>query len=255
MVRCAQADGVEAVRRIVAVSDSGRAPKNDPAVFALALVAAHTGSVGKKAAYAAVPTVCRTGTHLFQFAAASDQLRGWGRGLRQAVADWYTTKSARDLGYQVTKYQQREGWSHRDLLRLAHPKSTDSEVQAVLRWVTHGAGAMGALTVKRPLLGADASVVHAAVTADLPRVVQAAELAKRAESEQEIVRLIHEYRLVRECIPTKFLSASAVWEALLEDMPVTALLRNLATLTRVGVIAPDSAGARTAVERLTDVER
>ncbi len=37
VVRCAQADGVEAVRRIVAVSDAGRAPKNDPAIFALAL--------------------------------------------------------------------------------------------------------------------------------------------------------------------------------------------------------------------------
>ena len=78
VVRCATADGVETVRRIAAVSAAGRAPKNDPAVFALALVAAHADPTGKMAAYAAVPTVCRTGTHLFQFAAASDQLRGWG---------------------------------------------------------------------------------------------------------------------------------------------------------------------------------
>jgi 60 kDa SS-A/Ro ribonucleoprotein len=255
VIRCAQADGAETVRRIAAISDSGRAPRNDPAVFALALVAAHTDPVGKKAAYAAVPAVCRTGTHLFQFAAASDQLRGWGRGLRQAVSDWYTTKSARDLGYQVTKYQQRDGWSHRDLLRLAHPKPTDPEVQAVLRWVTHGAEAMGELAVKRPALGADARVVHPAVGAELPRVIQAAEMAKRVVTEQEVVRLIREYRLVRECIPTKFLNAPAVWEALLEEMPVTALLRNLATLTRVGVIADGSEGTRTAIERLTDVER
>jgi 60 kDa SS-A/Ro ribonucleoprotein len=46
-----------------------------------------------------------------------------------------------------------------------------------------------------------------------------------------------------------------VWEALLEDMPMTALLRNLATLTRVGVIAPGSVGMDTAIAQLTDAER
>src|SRR5690606_24544791 len=37
--RCLAEDGARVVRRIVEVSDSGRAPKNDPAVFALALAA------------------------------------------------------------------------------------------------------------------------------------------------------------------------------------------------------------------------
>ena len=41
IVRCIKVDGVRAVKRIVEISDSGRAPKNDSAVFALALVAAH----------------------------------------------------------------------------------------------------------------------------------------------------------------------------------------------------------------------
>ncbi|HYH69019.1 MAG TPA: TROVE domain-containing protein, partial [Urbifossiella sp.] len=149
----------------------------------------------------------------------------------------------------------RDGWSHRDLLRLAHPKPADPDVQAVLRWVTHGAGAMGPLTVRRSSLGTDAQVVHPAVGADLPPAVRAAELAKRAETAQEVARLVRDYRLVRECIPTKFLNSPAVWEALLEDMPVTALVRNLATLTRVGVVAPGSDGARAAVARVTDPER
>ena len=36
-----------------------------------------------------------------------------------------------------------------------------------------------------------------------------------------------------------------VWEALLEDMPMTALVRNLATMTRAGVLEPGSAGTAT----------
>src|SRR5262249_45585952 len=92
VLRCIAVDGREAVRRIAAVSSAGRAPKNDPAIFALALASAHGDAGTKKAAFAALSDVCRTGTHLFQFASACDALRGWGRGLRQAVADWYAKK-------------------------------------------------------------------------------------------------------------------------------------------------------------------
>src|SRR5262249_35803490 len=47
-----------------------------------------------------------------------------------------------------------------------------------------------------------------------------------------------------------------VWDALLEtDMPMTALIRNLATLTRVGLLAPGSDGTRQVVEQLGDRAR
>src|SRR5256885_1391804 len=40
VLRCIQADWAKAINLIATVSESGRAPKNDPAVFALALAAA-----------------------------------------------------------------------------------------------------------------------------------------------------------------------------------------------------------------------
>jgi 60 kDa SS-A/Ro ribonucleoprotein len=46
-----------------------------------------------------------------------------------------------------------------------------------------------------------------------------------------------------------------VWEELLDGMPMTALVRNLATMTRVGVIAPGSDGTARAVAQLGDAER
>ena len=48
-------------------------------------------------------------------------MRGWGRGLRNAVSHWYVEPGAEDLAHQAVKYQQRDGWAHGDLLRLAHP--------------------------------------------------------------------------------------------------------------------------------------
>jgi 60 kDa SS-A/Ro ribonucleoprotein len=86
IVRCIKADGVRAVNRIVEISDAGRAPKNDPAIFALALVAAHGNDAAKALAFQNLRKVCRIGTHLFHFAQYVNALRGWGRGLRKAVA-------------------------------------------------------------------------------------------------------------------------------------------------------------------------
>ena len=222
VVRCVTLDGPETVRRIVSVSNAGRAPKNDPAVFALALAAAHGDAATKSAAYAALPKVCRTGTHLFQFAAVSNELRGWGRGLRQAVAAWYTNKEPRSLAYQAVKYQRRDGWSHRDLLRLAHPIA-GGELNDVLRWIARKPDAE---TVWTEVPSADAAVAP----------LYALDAAHKAETEGEIVRLIQDYRLVRECVPTNWLTSPTVWDALLAEMPLTAVLRNVATMTRIGLL-------------------
>src|SRR5579884_4132546 len=66
--RCIHADGLRTVNRIVEISEAGRASTNDPAIFALAMAASLGSAATKAAALAALPRVCRTGTHLFQFA-------------------------------------------------------------------------------------------------------------------------------------------------------------------------------------------
>ncbi len=62
-----------------------------------------------------------------------------GPGLRRAVGGWYTSRDADALAYQVVKYRQREGWSHRwTLLRLAHPETTVPELHDVFDWIVRG---------------------------------------------------------------------------------------------------------------------
>ena len=79
VLKLIEKDGEAVVRRIVEVSVAGRAPKNDPAIFALALCASFGNDQTRTEALMALPTVCRTGTHLFAFAEIVDGLRGWGR--------------------------------------------------------------------------------------------------------------------------------------------------------------------------------
>jgi len=228
------------VGRIVEISASGRAPKNDAAVFALALVASRGAAQpdAVRLAIAALPRVCRIGTHLFQFVAACRDLRGWGRALRRAVADWYLTKDAGALAYQVLKYQQRNGWSHRDLLRLTHPKAAGS-LNDVLHWSVKGWPGVG-----------EAPHPNAAL-----QRIWAFERLKRSPSAALACRMIRDYGLTREMIPTELLADASVWESLLEQMPFTAMLRNLATMTRVGLLTPLSSAANTVSAALADSDR
>jgi 60 kDa SS-A/Ro ribonucleoprotein len=62
------------------ISVEGRAPKNSPAIFALALGAIHKDVDARREAFASMPIVCRTSTHLFEFVSTCKQLgKGWGR--------------------------------------------------------------------------------------------------------------------------------------------------------------------------------
>lgn len=238
-IRCIKEDGRRVVRRIVEISDAGRAPKNDPALFALAL-AAKLGDVDtRREAFAALPRVARIGTHLFHFAEYVKGLGGWGRGTMRGFARWYTEMDVDDLVLQVIKYQQRDGWSHRDLLRKAHPKAPDHMHESVFSWVT-GKWTPG---VKEEIRADDAL-----------GPLWAFEAAKTADT-AELCRLIREYRLPRECVPTESLGKADVWEALLPTMGVTALLRNLGKMTAVGVIAPLSRHSSEIAARLTDPEQ
>lgn len=216
VIRCIKSDGVRVVDRIVEISDKGRAYKNDPALFALALAFTEGEAKTKTSATEQFRKVVRIGTHLFTFLEYVNAMRGWGRSLRHAVASWYESQDVKDLAYQIVKYQQRNGWAHRDALRLSHPKTKDEMRNWLYRY------AVGKVTE-----GFEAG----------PAVIAATELMKTADARQTAA-LIREHNLPREVVKTELLNKPEVWEALLERMPMTAMIRNLATLTRAEVIKP-----------------
>ncbi len=240
--RCLVEDGPRVVRRIVEISDSGRAPKNDPAIFALALAAGATDLATRRAALEALPKVCRIGTHLFHFAGDVSQQRRWGRGLRSAIAAWYTSRSESDLAMQALKYQQRDGWSHRDLLRLSHPVATTPGMEATFRWMVGGPEA----------LPVDRKRGKAMAPESLPALLSAFGELRGAKDVETVVRLLGAHRLPREAVPTEWLNDARVWEALLPHMGLTAMIRNLGKMTAVGLLKPMSEASKMVVAALTD---
>lgn len=236
--RAIKSDGPRVVARIVEVSKGGLAPSNDPAIFALAMCAGIGDDVTRKAALQALPEVCRIGTHLYHFVSYVEQFRGWGRGLREAVGNWYTKRPPLSLVKEVTKYTSRDNWSARDVLRLSHPKPTDLTTQLVLQYITKGT---------EPVY-AGKNVDNTALS-----YIYAVEMLKRpGVTIDQVVSLIGEYKLPREVLPTEALNEVVVWDALLPHMGLTAIIRNLATMTKNGVLKTGRAQTRYVIGRLTD---
>lgn len=227
---CIHDDGPRTVRTIVDISSAGRSSNNDSAIYALALAAKLGNEQTRKNANDAIPLVCRTGTHLYHYCNFVNQIGGWGRGTKRGVANWFNSKKVDDLAYQMVKYQSRDGFSSRDVLRLCHAKPADDGHDVVYRWITGNPVGDGVL----------------------PDIIEAFEHVKVAETEAEVIHAIHDFNLPREAIPTKWLTNPKVWAALAERMPITATIRNLATMTRIGLLTDDSKLTEVICNRVRD---
>lgn len=232
--KCIAEDGPRTVAIISTISNDGRAFKNDTAIFALAFCASKGDAITRKCALEQLPMVCRIGTHLFHFVEYVEALRGWGRGLRTAIAKWYTTKSNDKLAMQLLKYKQRDGWSHCDVLRLCHAKPVD-ETQSQLFKCAVGKESTWPSTINL-CEGYNKVSLKEGLT-----VAQSAEL-------------IREYKIPRELLSTDLLNEKLIWEAMLPSMPLTALIRNLGKMGSIGMFSTLSANIPIVVEKLTNQE-
>jgi 60 kDa SS-A/Ro ribonucleoprotein len=161
-----------------------------------------------------VSDVCRIGTHLFTFLGYCKTLnRGWGQNFKRGVASFYE-RSPLALAKQVTKYAQRNGWSHRDVLRKCHFSTGNADLNQVLQFVT------------QPKKWFDAHMTGVAPITHLPR----------------------------EVLPTTCLNDVAIWDALLDNMPLTAMVRNLGKMTSIGLIKPLSDASNKVVTALHDTD-
>jgi hypothetical protein len=135
------------IRDIVDVSVKGRAPKQEMTMMSLAAAIVFTPDNKCKAqALAAINEVCRIPTHLFMLVQYIRDLsqdkakpgKGFGKGVRRALTEYYTSRGGLELAVLVTKYKNREGWTHEDLISLLHinpANMKDDGGRLVLEWI------------------------------------------------------------------------------------------------------------------------
>jgi len=212
---CLAEDPERTAEEICDIWNQGRAARPDPVMLSLALC-----TLSPRAARIVenrFNNTVRTGFHLFRFAHYVNELRGWGRRPRRMIRGWYLSKTTENVDYQRLKYIQREGWSHRDLLRLTHPKN--GRLNHLFRAIVQGRN--------DPFegLGLD-----------------------------ECIQLIKESgRISHEMLTPELKKRTDVWQALLPFMPYQATLKHLGALSAREVLGPGRWDANKIVEnRLTD---
>ena len=242
-------DGQRAVALAVEVSSGRppRAPKNHPALFLLAAAIGNGDLETRRAARVALPKIARTTFHQAIFFGYWKNLHGKpaksgtapkiGRLTRGALGDLLTSQPPDRVAFQVCKAAARktpqgEPFSLRDVLRIAHPKAESDERRALFGWI---AGNVPDEQARAVLPSVDAFLTAKAVT-----------------SAAEAVRVVSERGVPWEFLPDSVLTEPSVWAALIDTIGMTALLRNLARMTRNGTLKPMGDATRRAAARLTD---
>jgi 60 kDa SS-A/Ro ribonucleoprotein len=213
--------------------------------------------------------------------------KGFGRAFKTTLNRSFLKKTPQALAYQVTKYQSRGDWGFNDIIKCTHlrtgtgenrkrnTKYLPSDYQAppikpatpmdlVLRYSMYGFEEMTKLACTFQLNNDPIYEYLWAVNS----------VKSMTENDtDDLIHLVHKYRLVREHLPTWSMKNCQVQKALLLGevhfhdgslflgdpshrvikviMPMTALLRNLASLTSIGLFE-DKELLSLVVKHLTD---
>ena len=243
-------DGPRLVSLITDISTARppRAPRPRPAVFALALAAAQGDAATRQAVKAAFPKVVRTTDHLAMFFGYWKNLGGkpnarggtspvLGRAMRTTLSSFFTGDDVHSVAFRALKARQRstptgEEMALRDVVRLAHPAGPTDAHRALIGW----------------LAGRVSDDEARALVPDIDDFLTAQAVTSPAEA----IRAVLDRRVPWEFLPSEVLGDAAVWTELATTIGLTALLRNLARMTRIGTLAPFAAATDRVVGRLTD---
>lgn len=214
--KAVKVDPVKTADAILYASD-GHAINNSAPLLALVLLSMGETPEAKQAFQDIFLKVVRTGSHFYEWLNYTRSLRGFGKLVRTCGKSWLAKPDGKALAYQFLKYQQRHGFTHRDALRLFHVKPETPDQQALYQWATQGW-----------------DTVPEAPPTEAMTQIWWYERVKRDPS--LTLSAIREGRLTHEMIAPIGQMDQSAWQLLFQEMPIGALLRNLGSLTQLGIL-------------------
>lgn len=247
VTRAVAEDGERAVRLAVDLT-TGRppaAPRNQPALFILAWALVHGDQHTRGVAAALTHRVARTTYHKAAWFGYVKALHGVGgkfvtnRTIRDAISNMFQVDQVDDVTFTALKGLSRasgtgEKVALRDLVRLGHPAPDNQAQRTLYGWLVDKVSDDEARLV-------------------LPRLDDYL-VARSVTNAREAIRVIDERKVPWEFLPDRVQSDPEVWSHLVDTVGVTALIRNLARLTRIGTLVPFGDATERLVARLTSGE-
>ncbi|NET01041.1 MAG: TROVE domain-containing protein [Sphaerospermopsis sp. SIO1G1] len=220
VVKKAVAENPGKVAAEILYASDGRAINNSAPILALVLLSMGENPEAKTAFMEIFPQVVRTGSHFYEWLNYTKSLRGFGKVIREAGKTWLSRENVKDLAYQLLKYQQRQGFTNRDALRLFHVKPPTENHDQLFAWVVNGWN-------------------------ELPTEIPSEALAQiwwyewLKRNPNQTHTAISQGRLTHEMAAPVGKMDKQAWNLLFQEMPIGAMLRNLGSLTEIGVLRAD----------------
>ncbi|WAQ97839.1 RO60-like protein [Mya arenaria] len=236
--------GVEVVDKIRDISVNRRNVKQNALLYAYAICARSNNKDVKKRAYQYLSDICRIPTHLFMFIKFCEQESntgempatgtGWGRAHKRAISRWYLNfaNNPQLLARYVTKFKSREGWTHRDVLRLAHAHTREPVMGFILRYIVKGQKKAREMYMCEAARQTQELAAQQALDA-VGTLLGGIEHSMQTTDAQELCELIDTHKLTWEQCPSQLLKDKGVWRKLIPHMPIEALVRNLGRMTQI----------------------
>ncbi|EAW36821.1 TROVE domain-containing protein [Lyngbya sp. PCC 8106] len=199
-------------------ASDGRSINNSAPILALVLLSMGETPEAKLAFTEIFLQVVRTGSHFYEWLSYTKAMRGFGKVVREAGKAWLSNQDVKGLAYQLLKYQQRQGFSSRDALRLFHVKPTTEDHDLLFNWVMNG---------------------WEELPSDIPsealKQIWWYEWLKRHPDKTH--KAISQGRLTHEMAAPVGKMDKQAWQLLFNEMPIGAVLRNLGSLTQLGILS------------------
>ncbi|XP_042227144.1 60 kDa SS-A/Ro ribonucleoprotein-like [Homarus americanus] len=213
-------------------------------------------------AHSSVRELC-TNTHLFfLFIQISKMISkqtghsGWGRGLRRAVNEWYLSWEPRRLALEVTRHFSAYGWTHRDVIRLAHLKLKELPLgtQVVLHYVF-----MGLEKTVQEYTGKD----NTSELLELMQVLDKDGHPQEGEKSWDVDQVINKVNKLHEMfggltlddVPSQSLKSPEVWSHMLDKLEGESTVASVNRMCKANLLNPSSESSHALpsklVERLT----
>jgi len=238
-------DGIKLVDELAAMRP--RVPKAGPSIFALALLASFGDVETKRYIAGKIKSILWTGTDMFTFFSYVNSMRGWGRAIERMANEWYDRNPLK-LAQTMTKYRNREGWRHRDVLLKGSVRPNCPEAGMVFRYIVSrdkgNAEQMAASLAE--IMGSDSPAAKYLLA------IENCWAAAGAGDMDAALSHVIDNELPREVLPTELLKYDRTWEALLPHMGGVATIRSLGKMGSMGLLSPGHPIARKVCRRRED---
>ncbi|KAG5886474.1 hypothetical protein JTB14_026734 [Gonioctena quinquepunctata] len=209
--------------------------------FALVMEAA-TPDI-KKDICATALNLCKSDEDFFNFVKFSSKVR-WeksklSKSVQKVVGRYYKNKSPSELAHSYATCKSWHGWSHKDLVKLAHVKSDTPLKNAVINFILLN-------KVNEKENEEEKKIIE---------IMQKAELLRKSMDHKVAVPLINDLKATINQVEPSLRKSAEVWNAVLLNMTVSDILQVLPKLYKLGFLKKDAPTQAIVNETLTNTQK